>query len=153
MNKVILMGRLTRDPDVRYSAGDNSMAIARYTLAVDRRYRRNDQEQSADFIGCVAFGKAAEFAEKYFRQGTKLVVTGRIQTGSYTNKDGQKVYTTDVVVEDQEFAESKSNSSGSNTNDAPNPNNANPMPESSSSSAGDGFMNIPDGIDEELPFN
>ena len=153
MNKVILMGRLTRDPEVRYSAGDNSMAIARYTLAVDRRCRRNDQEQSADFIGCVSFGKAAEFAEKYFRQGTKLVVAGRIQTGSYTNKDGQKVYTTDVVVEEQEFAESKSNSSGSNTSDAPNPNNASSMPTSSSSPEGDGFMNIPDGIDEELPFN
>ena len=108
MNKVILMGRLTRDPEVRYSSGDSSMAIARYTLAVDRRFRRNgDGEQTADFIGCVAFGKSAEFAERYFRQGLKIVVTGRIQTGSYTNKDGQKVYTTDVVVEDQEFAESK----------------------------------------------
>ena len=102
MNKVILMGRLTRDPEIRYSAGDNAMAIARYTLAVDRRFRRdgNDQ-QSADFIGCVAFGRSAEFAEKYLRLGTKIVVTGRIQTGSYTNRDGQKVYTTDVVVEDQ----------------------------------------------------
>ena len=103
MNKVILMGRLTRDPEVRYSAGDNSMAIARYTLAVDRRFKR-DGEATADFIGCVAFGRSAEFAEKYFRQGLKVVVTGRIQTGSYTNRDGQKVYTTDVVVEDQEFA-------------------------------------------------
>ena len=101
MNKVILMGRLTRAPEVRYSAGDNSMAIARYTLAVDRRFRRDGNDQSADFIGCVAFGRSAEFAEKYLRQGTKLVVTGRIQTGSYTNRDGQKVYTTDVVVEDQ----------------------------------------------------
>ena len=106
MNKVILMGRLTRDPEVRYSAGDNSMAIARYTLAVDRRFKR-DGEATADFIGCVAFGRSAEFAEKYFRQGLKVVVSGRIQTGSYTNRDGQKVYTTDVVVEDQEFAESK----------------------------------------------
>ena len=105
MNKVILMGRLTRDPEVRYSAGDNSMAIARYTLAVDRRFKR-DGEATADFIGCVAFGRSAEFAEKYFRQGLKVVVSGRIQTGSYTNRDGQKVYTTDVVVEDQEFAES-----------------------------------------------
>src|SRR5699024_825330 len=102
MNKVILMGRLTRDPEVRYSAGDNSMAIARYTLAVDRRFRR-DGENSADFISCVAFGRSAEFAEKYFRQGIKIVVTGRIQTGSYTNRDGQRVYTTEVVVEDQEF--------------------------------------------------
>ena len=152
MNKVVLMGRLCKDPEVRYSAGDNSMAIARYTLAVDRRFRR-DGEQSADFIGCVAFGKAAEFAEKYFRQGTKLVVSGRIQTGSYTNRDGQKVYTTDVVVEDQEFAESKAINSGSNTSGNPNPVNANPMPAASQASSGDGFMNIPDGIDEELPFN
>ena len=113
MNKVILMGRLTRDPEVRYSQGDNAMAIARYTLAVDRRFSRNngDDQQSADFIGCVAFGRAGEFAEKYFRKGTKIAVTGRIQTGSYTNRDGVKVYTTDVVVEEQEFAESK-NSSG-----------------------------------------
>ena len=108
MNKVILMGRLTRDPDVRYSQGDNSMAIARYTLAVDRRMSRQnnnggEQQQTADFISCVAFGRSAEFAEKYLHQGTKLVVTGRIQTGSYTNRDGQKVYTTDVVVEDQEI--------------------------------------------------
>ena len=146
MNKVILMGRLTRDPEVRYSQGENSTAIARYTLAVDRRFRRNnDGEQTADFIGCVAFGRSAEFAEKYFRQGLKVVVTGRIQTGSYTNKDGQKVYTTDVIIEEQEFAESKSasdNAGGFAPADRPSP-----------SSAGDGFMNIPDGIDEELPFN
>ena len=154
MNKVILMGRLTRDPEVRYSQGDNSMAIARYTLAVDRRFRRNnDGEQTADFIGCVAFGRSAEFAEKYFRQGLKVIVTGRIQTGSYTNKDGQKVYTTDVVVEEQEFAESKatsdanagsfSHAGGFQQAPAPTP----------AADAGDGFMNIPDGIDEELPFN
>ena len=105
MNKVILMGRLTRDPEVRYSAGENSMAIARYTIAVDRRFKR-DGEATADFIGCVAFGRQAEFAEKYFRQGIKIAISGRIQTGSYVNKDGVKVYTTDVVVEDQEFAES-----------------------------------------------
>ena len=141
------MGRLTRDPEVRYSQGENSTAIARYTLAVDRRFRRNnDGEQTADFIGCVAFGRSAEFAEKYFRQGLKVIVTGRIQTGSYTNKEGQKVYTTDVVVEDQEFAESKS-ASESNAGFAPA---ERPAP---SSAAGDGFMNIPDGIDEELPFN
>lgn len=154
MNKVILMGRLTRDPEVRYSAGDNSMAIARYTLAVDRRFRRDSGDgQTADFIGCVAFGRSAEFAEKYLRQGTKVVVTGRIQTGSYTNRDGQKVYTTDVVVEDQEFAESKAASaeSGMMRQSAPAP--AAPMPSPSQASAGDGFMNIPDGIDEELPFN
>ena len=107
MNKVILMGRLTRDPEVRYSAGENALAIARYTLAVDRRFRR-DGEATADFISCVSFGRTAEFAEKYFRQGLKIIVSGRIQTGSYTNRDGQKVYTTEVVVEEQEFAESKS---------------------------------------------
>lgn len=106
MNKVILMGRLTRDPEVRYGTGENSTAVARYTIAVDRRFKR-DGEQNADFIGCVAFGRNAEFAEKYLRQGTKIGLTGRIQTGSYTNRDGQKVYTTDIVVEEQEFAESK----------------------------------------------
>ena len=147
MNKVILMGRLTRDPEVRYSAGERATAVARYTLAVDRRMRRNDGEQSADFIGCVAFGRSAEFAEKYLRQGTKIVVTGRIQTGSYTNRDGQRVYTTDVVVEDQEFAESKA-ASGAQTGGFQA---AAPAP-APSMSAGDGFMNIPDGIDEELPF-
>ena len=146
MNKVILMGRLTRDPEVRYSTGDNGTAVARYTLAVDRRFRRNDGEQSADFIGCVAFGRSAEFAERYFRQGMKVVITGRIQTGSYTNRDGQRVYTTDVVVEDQEFAESKA--AGAQTGGF----QAAPAP-APSMSAGDGFMNIPDGIDEELPFN
>ena len=143
MNKVILMGRLTRDPEVRYSQGDSATAVARFTLAVDRRFRRDDA--STDFIGCVAFGRNAEFIEKYFRQGTKALITGRIQTGSYTNRDGQKVYTTDVVVEDQEFAESK-NSQG----DAGFQSTSRPMP---SAAAGDGFMNIPDGIDEELPFN
>ena len=111
MNKAILMGRLTRDPEVRYSAGENSMAIARYTLAVDRRFKR-DGEATADFISCVAFGRSAEFAEKYFYQGIKIAVSGRIQTGSYTNRDGQKVYTTEVMVEDQEFAESKSAGNG-----------------------------------------
>ena len=153
MNKVILMGRLTRDPEVRYSAGDSSMAIARYTLAVDRRFRR-DGENSADFISCVAFGRSAEFAEKYFRQGIKIVVTGRIQTGSYTNRDGQKVYTTEVVVEDQEFAESKAASSEHSMARQSAPSPAAPsMPSPSQASVGDGFMNIPDGIDEELPFN
>ncbi|MGN0377754.1 MAG: single-stranded DNA-binding protein [Suilimivivens sp.] len=148
MNKVILMGRLTRDPEVRYSQGENAMAIARYTLAVDRRSNRNNNDgQTADFINCVAFGRAGEFAEKYFRKGTKIAITGRIQTGSYTNRDGVKVYTTDIVVEEQEFAESK-NSSGS---DGGYTGNANRGPEPSG--AGDGFMNIPDGIDEELPFN
>ena len=146
MNKVILMGRLTRDPDVRYSQGENASAFARYTLAVDRRFRR-DGEATADFIGCVAFGRQAEFAEKYLRQGTKIAITGRIQTGSYTNRDGQKVYTTDVVVEEQEFAESKA---AAGSNDGGYPFQSAPAP---SAAAGDGFMNIPDGIDEELPFN
>ena len=144
MNKVILMGRLTRDPEVRYSQGDNSMAIARYSLAVDRRYKRDGDEQTADFINCVAFGKSGEFAEKYLHKGTKVVVVGRIQTGSFTNKDGQKVYTTDVVVEEHEFAESKNNGNGTGTSNTPS---------NSNTSSGDGFMNIPDGIDEELPFN
>jgi len=158
MNKVILMGRLTRDPEVRYSQGETPLAIARYTLAVDRRGRSNNDEQTADFINCVAFGRAGEFAEKYLRKGTKLAVSGRIQTGSYTNKDGVKVYTTEVIVDDQEFAESKNASSGSSNTGgygggysggfAGGNNNA-PAP----SGAGDGFMNIPDGIDEELPFN
>ena len=107
MNKVILMGRLTRDPEIRYSSGENSIAVGRFTLAVDRRFKHDGEEQQADFISCVAFGKIAEFLEKYTRQGTKLVIEGRIQTGSYTNRDGNKVYTTDIVVENAEFAESK----------------------------------------------
>nr|DAL64769.1 MAG TPA_asm: Single strand binding protein [Caudoviricetes sp.] len=137
MNKVILMGRLCADPEVRYA--QNQTAVARYRLAVDRRFKR-EGEQAADFIGCVAFGKTAEFAEKYLRQGTKIAITGLIQTGSYTNREGQKVYTTDVVVEEQEFAESK-NASGNSGGTAPQM--ADP----------DGFMSLPDGIDEELPFN
>ena len=152
MNRVILMGRLTRDPEVRYSQGERSMAIARYTLAVDRRGRRGQdssaEQQTADFIRCVAFGRSGEFAEKYFHQGTKIVAEGRIQTGSYTNKDGMKVYTTEVIVEEQEFAESRAESEanrGMYQQSAPSP--------APSAPAGDGFMNIPDGIDEELPFN
>lgn len=149
MNKVILMGRLTRDPEVRYSQGERSMAIARYSLAVDRRGSKNsDGQQTADFINCIAFDKRGEFAEKYFRKGQRVLVSGRIQTGSYTNRDGQKVYTTDVVVEDQEFADSKSgdgnggNGGGRAAASAPSP-------------IGDGFMNIPDGLEEldGLPFN
>lgn len=140
MNKVILMGRLTRDPEVRYGSGQNATAVARYTLAVDRKFSC-EGEATTDFIGCVAFGKSAEFAEKYFRQGTKILVTGRIQTGSYTNRDGRKVYTTDVVVEEQEFAESKANNdTGAREK------------KSDATTDSDGFMNIPDGIDEELPF-
>ena len=148
MNKVILMGRLTRDPEVRYSQGENATAVARYTLAVDRRFSRNNDDQTADFINCVAFGRAGEFAEKYLHKGTKIAVTGRIQTGSYTNKDGVRVYTTDVVVEDHEFAESKNASTAGDGGYVPAG-----RPESAPASAGDGFMNIPDGIDEELPFN
>ena len=139
MNKVIIMGRLTRDPDVRYSQGANPTAVAKYSLAVPRKYKQ-DGQPDCDFINCIAFGKLGEFAEKYLRKGTKIAVVGRIQTGSYTNKEGQKVYTTDVVVEEQEFAESKSNSSQQ----------GNSTPEQMES---DGFMNIPDGIDEILPFN
>ena len=152
MNKVILMGRLTRDPEVRYSQGENSTAVARYTLAVDRRFTRRDggdNQQTADFIQCVAFGRSGEFAEKYFRKGLKVLVTGRIQTGSYTNQEGQRVYTTDVVVEDQEFAESKAASDNYQQNNGSFAPADRPSP---SAAVGDGFMNIPDGIDEELPF-
>lgn len=142
MNRVILMGRLTRDPEVRYTQGERSMAVARYTLAVDRRGRRNQDgnEQTADFINIVAFDRAGEFAEKYFRQGMRVLVSGRIQTGSYTNKDGQRVYTTDVIVDEQEFADTKRDGSGPSCG--------------TSSPIGDGFMNIPDGVEDEgLPFN
>lgn len=142
MNKVILMGQLTRDPDVRYTQGEEPMAIARFTLAVDRRGKR-DGEASADFPSCVCFRRTAEFIEKYAHQGTKLVVVGRVQTGSYTNRDGQKVYTTDVVVEEAEFAESKA-AADRNTQQTPPP---------SPDTGADGFMNIPDGIEEELPFS
>lgn len=146
MNKVILMGRLTRDPDVRYSQTANgSMAVARYTLAVDRRFKK-DGEANADFISCVAFGKVGEFAEKYLHQGTKIVVEGRIQTGSYTNKDGNKVYTTDIYVENCEFAESKATSEQNGVNTAP----ARPKPSNVDT---DGFMTIPDNVDDDgLPF-
>lgn len=144
MNKVILMGRLTRDPDVRYSQGEKPLAVARYTLAVNRNMKRGAEEKT-DFINCVAFGVAGEFAEKYFRKGLKIVITGRIQTGNYTNKDGRTVYTTDVIVEEQEFAESKSASANNAGAAAANGNAA-------GSAIGDGFMNLPDGIDEELPF-
>ena len=141
MNKTVLMGRLTADPQVRYSQGDNATAVARYTLAVNRKFKK-DGEPTADFIPCVVFGRSAEFTEKYFRKGMQVAVSGRIQTGSYTNKDGNKVYTTDVVVEEQEFAESKA---------------ANQQNQQSAGSgsipASDGFMSIPDGMDEELPFS
>ena len=137
-----MIGRLTQNPEVRYSAGENATAVAKYTLAVDRKYKR-DNEATADFINCIAFGRNGEFAEKYLVKGTKIAVSGRIQTGSYTNKDGNKVYTTDVVVEEQEFCESKSKQNQSQEEQKP------PF----RPAGGDGFMNIPDGIDEELPFN
>ncbi len=136
---MILMGRLCADPEVRYSQNENQTAVARYRLAVDRRFKR-EGDQTADFIPCVAFGKAAQFAEYYLHRGTKIIITGRIQTGSYTNRDGQKVYTTDVVIEEQEFAESKG-ASGNIEGSAPQATDP------------DGFMSLPDGIDEELPFN
>lgn len=156
MNKAILMGRLTRNPDIRYTQGEKPVCIARYTLAVDRRFKR-DGEQEADFISCVAFGRQAEFAEKYLQKGTKVVISGRIQTGSYTNREGARIYTTDIVVEEQDFAESKATAAGSN-------------PESRAAAAGseapkqkeetaanqpplqDGFMTIPEGIEDEPPF-
>lgn len=143
MNKVILMGRLTRDPEVRYTQGDNASAVARYSLAIDRKFKR-DGEPTADFINCVAFGRSAEFAEKYLRQGTKIAIVGRIQTGSYTNKDGQKVYTTDIVVEEQEFAESKASQGEDQPIPKPNP---------SAYVGGTDFMYIPEGEQGELPFN
>ncbi len=144
MNKVILLGRLCRDPEIRYSQNENNTCIARYTLAVDRRFKQGGG-QEADFPSCVVFGKGAEFAEKYLHKGTKIVVVGRLETGSYTNKDGVKVYTTDVIVEEQEFAESKAasqNSGGGNYQQS----------SANNSTSDDGFMNIPDDIDEELPF-
>ena len=146
MNKVILMGRLTRDPEVRYSQGEQATAIARYTLAVDRRFQRRDNsgnEQTADFISCVAFGRNGEFAEKYLKQGTKIAITGRIQTGSYQDKDGKTVYTTEVVVENQEFAESKATADSNNS-----------QPQQAPAVDSDGFMSIPDNVDDSgLPFN
>lgn len=148
MNKVILMGRLTRDPEVRYSQGDSQMAIARFSLAVDRRFKRQGDTVTADFFNCTAFGKQGEFVEKYLKQGTKVVVTGRIQNDNYTNKEGQKVYSVQIIVEEMEFAESKNASAGNGGSfqNTPAGNSPEPMmPE-------DGFMNIPDGIDNSLPF-
>ena len=139
MNKVILMGRIVRDPEVRYSQGENAMAITRYTLAVERRFQKNG-EQTADFINCVCFKKSAEFAEKYFKKGTKICISGRIQTGSYVNKDGVKVYTTEVIVEEQDFAESKKSQEASG--------------EGAEAGNADGFMDIPDGaFEDHLPFH
>ena len=133
MNKIILLGRLTRDPEVRYTQGDNSMAIAKFSLAVNRRFKK-ENESEADFFNCTAFGKQAEFVEKYLKQGTKILLSGRIQNDNYTNKEGQKVYSIQIMVEEMEFAESKNNST------------------SEPSQSNDGFMNIPDGLQEELPF-
>jgi single-strand DNA-binding protein len=147
MNKVILMGRLTRDPEIRYANNENNTCIANYTLAVDRRFKHQGDEQTADFINCVVFGRGAEFAENYLHQGTKIIAEGRIQTGSYTNRDGQKVYTTDVIVEAQEFAESKAASAQNGNQNASAPTRPNVAQNDS-----DGFMNIPDAIEEELPF-
>ena len=139
MNKVILIGRLTKDPDDSYTQGAEPTAVARYALAVDRRFKR-ENEPTADFINCVVFGKNGEFAEKYLRKGTKIAIVGRIQTGSYKNKDGQTVYTTDVVVDEQEFAESKAQTQDN-------------APSAPAQTDSDGFMNIPDGFSDELPFN
>lgn len=149
MNKVILMGRLTRDTEVRYSQGDNATAIARFTLAVDRRIKR-DNEASVDYINCVSFGRSAEFAEKYFHKGTKIVIVGRIQTGSYTNKDGQKVYTTDIVIEEQDFAESKAASQQNNSGNAQNASNNQQAQQPKPQTSPDGFMSADD---EGLPFH
>lgn len=142
MNKVILMGRLTKDPNVTYTTGEKATAIARYTLAVDRRWKQ-DGQPTADFISCVAFGKQGEFADKYLRKGTKMTVSGRIQTGSYVNKDGQTVYTTDVIIDEQEFAESKASSER----------NGVPAQATQAPTGSEDFMKIPDGTEEELPFN
>lgn len=151
MNKVVLMGRLTRDPEVRYTAGEN-LAIARYVLAVDRRFKK-ENEATADFISCVAFGKTGEFAEKYFKKGTKIAISGRIQTGSYTNDRGDKVYTTDVVVEEQEFAESKNGTKTAENETKATETKKGGAPASGQYTVDEGdFMNIPEGIDEELPF-
>ena len=146
MNKVILLGRLVRDPETRYSGANDSMAVCRYTLAVDKKFKK-DGEATADFINCISFGKIAEFAEKYFTKGLRVAASGRIQTGSYTNRDGQKIYTTDVVVEEHEIAQSRS--------EASNHHESNLQPEISpyGKDKDNGFMNIPDGIDDELPFS
>lgn len=146
MNKAILMGRLTRDPEVRYSQTDSNMAIARFSLAVDRRYKKQGDTVTADFFNCTAFGKQGEFVEKYLKKGTKIVVTGRIQNDNYTNKDGQKVYSVQIMVEEIEFAESKASSQSNAGNDG------SAQPQMGAPDA-DGFMNIPDGIDNSLPFN
>lgn len=147
MNKTIMMGRLTRDPEVRYSQGANPTAVARFSIAVNRRFKR-EGEPEADFFNCVAFGKIAEFVERYYRKGMQILVTGRLQNNNYTNKDGQQAYAVQILVEETEFAESK-NASGNSGNQGTNQNQGAPV----SGGYDDGFMNIPEGIDEELPFN
>lgn len=147
MNKIILMGRLTRDPDIRYSQGDNQLAIARFSLAVDRRFKRQG-EPDADFFNCTAFGRQAEFVEKYLKQGTKILLTGRVQNDNYTNKNGEKVYSVQIIAEEIEFAESK-NAQG---NTGGGMGGFQPQPEPSNA-ADDGFINLPNGIEEELPFS
>ncbi len=143
MNKVILMGRLTRDPEMRVSQGENALNIARFSIAVDRRFQRGSEKET-DFFNCTAFGKQAEFVDRYLKQGTKILLVGRVQNDNYTNKEGQKVYSVQIIAEEIEFAESKNSANGGGAPaDRPNP----------TAAAGDGFMNIPDGIDEELPFN
>ena len=141
MNKVIMMGRLTRDPEVRYSQGANALSVAKYSLAVDRRFKR-EGEPDADFFNCTVFGKGAEFAEKYLKKGTKIVISGRLQQDNYTNRNGEKVYSVQIIVDEQEFAESKNAQAGNGGGFTPAPGNA-----------GDGFMNIPDAMEDELPFN
>lgn len=144
MNKCIFVGRLTRDPETRYSQGENATAITRFSIAINRRFKNQDGNYEADFPNCVCYGKTAEFVNQYFKKGMAIGIVGRLATGNYTNKDGVKVYTTDVVVEDAEFVESKNSSGTSAPSNTPTNNNV---------PSADGFMNIPDGIDEELPFN
>lgn len=150
MNSVQLIGRFTRDPDIRYT--DGGLSVARFTLAVDRAYKKDNEQSTADFISCVAFGKSAEFIEKYFFKGNRIGLNGRIQTGNYTNKDGVKVYTTDVVVEHVEFVESKASSAGGNNYNQDNSGRGRDSGGNPPAADQDGFMNIPDGFDEELPF-
>ena len=156
MNKAILMGRLTRNPDIRYTQGEKPMCIARYTLAVNRHFKR-DREQEADFISCVAFGRQADFAEKYLQKGTKIVISGRIQTGSYTNREGARVYTTDIVVEEQDFAESKASAAGNESESKAAATESEAPKQKEETAANqpplqDGFMTIPEGIEDELSF-
>lgn len=152
MNYVVLMGRLIQDPELRYSQGEEPIAVASYVLAVDRRGRKEGQGQTADFLRCIVFGRGAEFADKYFQKGQRVLISGRIQTGSYTNREGQKVYTTDIVVDNQEFADSKGAGGEGNVNyQTGNPQGSG---KENGGASDEGFMNIPDGVEDEgLPFN